>query len=193
MTKEEVFTLFKRIQKHFNNTSFNFFTPSQKLYSKLKEGSSESSVCYVLSSLPKTEFLGLCVSHQIKDHKQLFDLVKPSAKEIYDEWKSRVDNKHHLFYKELQKFSTKNSIFTLETLSQEFYRSNLSLETLVGLYRCQLPWSIDHSDCIVSNLSRKILKYNPFLSFDLEKLQLIIKRLNLQEHFNETTTLSINP
>lgn len=188
MTKDEVYYLFKRINKHFNTTNFSYFNKSDKIHIKLKTDSREAPVCHILSVLPKSELVGLCISHQLKDRKQLFDLVKPEAKTIYEDWKLRITNKPLLFYKELQTFSNKQLVFSVENLVNEYYKSNISLETLVGLYQCTFPFSLDHVDCIVSTISRKIIKYNPFLSFDVQQLQLILKRLKLQESVDETTT-----
>jgi len=181
MTANEVWELYSKLKKHFRTTSFDFYTSKTKI-KPLKPESSDERVCSTLSSLPKVELFGRILANLIETPGIIpIQLLDAKAKEVWEFWDFRIRNKYWLFSRQLKTHYAKYTSLELENIVQAYCSSMISPETLVGLYRCQYPFSLDHEDPIVSTVSKLVLKYNSFLTFDEPQLKTIIKNVKLGE------------
>lgn len=177
MTDKEVWELYYRLKRHFKSTSYDFFL-NQKKVPPLKPESSDSRACASLSTLPKVELFGRILSNLLVNPGIIpIQLLDNKAKEVWEFWDFRIQNKYWLFYKQLSTHFDKYKSFDLESLVHGYCSSLISPETLVGLYRSGYEFSLSHSDPIVSTVSRLILKYDSFLTFDTTQTHAILKKL----------------
>ena len=177
MTSKEVWELYFRLKRHFKTTSYDFFT-SKKNVPSLKVDSTDERACNSLSTLPKVELFGRVLANLLVNPGIIpIQLLDSRAKEIWEFWDFRVQNKYWLFYKQCQDHFKKYSSLEIEDLVQGYCSSKISPEVLVAFHRCQYPFSLSHVDPIVSSVSKLVLKYDPFLTFSTDQLYSILKKV----------------
>ena len=181
MTPEESYVLFNALKLHFTSTTYDFHKFNGKISHTLKETNKFYLQFKKLGEYGKDDVVGLILSNIILNPKLfIIDLFSKQAKEEYDFWKLRIENKYHILYKELQLLKgkypavKKNYIFLIDY----YYSKEITLESLV-LLNNYITFNNIAENIIVEPVLFKIKKYTPFLSCDNTTVERILRNLGL--------------
>lgn len=192
MNEYDAYRLYVGLKLHFYS-GYDFFKYGGKNKHLTVESFQKRNDHLLFISLAKYyDPAGLCVSNFLVRDVHISDLVKmDECKRIHKDWKRRMSSLSYLFSEEI-KHLKKDGPSNFETdgsshphIIRCFLAQRISIETLLitteltGM-KAYLDKKL-HDDIVWTELSLKLARYAPFLSYPKEKM-----RKMLLSHFSET-------
>lgn len=186
MTAFEVYKNYLALKSHFTRDSYNYFKYNGKVNATIKsfEGRRDRFYFEKLSKLrDPTSYI---LSNIIEDPNVWVGELCTSDKSeaIYKGWLKRTQSLSYTFSDEISELQEDfNSNFLARNgehpyVIRLFLRSKISLETLIIL--CHIVKCFGHwdkhleYDPVWRDIKRKMIKYQPFMKYDLEKFKKIV-------------------
>jgi hypothetical protein len=195
MEKTSAYTaycLFLSIKNHFKTKSYNFFKYKSKTRTSLErfEKRKDRWQFNRLGSLyNEDDLVDFLVANILEDKLWVGDFLEDDAKHNYEQYKKRRQSLTYHFENELiylfekvkdnpkELTCTKGNQYPL--LLTEFLNKKISIDTLVILdkFLCfsQKFDSTLGDDFIWTSIKMKIVKYEPFMEYDKERMKKVLK------------------
>lgn len=186
MTPFEVYKTYLALKNHFTKDSYDYFKYGGKVSASVKSFESRRDRFYFEKLAKLRDPTSFIIANIIHDPSTwVGELVSNDrAEQRYKEWLKRRQSLTYNFRCEMGQLEPNfNDNFTVEAgrhpqLLQKFLAGRVSLETLiilVHLTRCFAKWNKAlENDPVWKNVSRKIVKYQPFMKYDIPKFKSIV-------------------
>ena len=194
------FVLYHTLHLHFSSKSYDYF----KYHGKCNIGKDA-----FLNRRDKYIFYAISRKYNLQDAKNFFIanlLEDPKAwigqmnsaegDEIYKQWQKRNQSLTYVFENDiihlLDRDLNPNDIFSVKNgqeplLLKEVYYGNVCIETLIILKQLLGFWPMwqekINDDIVFPTFAFKVMKYEPFVSYDVIKFKKILQKL-IKEHIN---------
>lgn len=196
MNGYEVFCTYQAIKLHFTTDTYCYFKYNGRVGTK-PEGFEKRKDKYMFHRLARNlrdgEVVGFFVSNFLMKQKAWTqDFLEPEAKQIYLDWRKKIDSLSYLFDQDMAKIITKkldlgahSIFFPSEDDSYPFVwtmmnQNEIQFETVVilhGITGILDLWDEKYkTDFIYEKTSKLIRKYEPFLGLDVPKFKEIVRK-----------------
>lgn len=184
MLANEVYKIFQALKLHFNSKTYDFHKFKGQIKANLKSPHKDFWIYQKLAERPREELVTLILANLIINPKlYIRELLTHKAKEEWEFWKERVENKYDILLLQSKYIishydpSFFDHITIPETICKLYYNQTLSLESLVLLDHYFHFCDQETNHIIFEELKTKLIKYRPFISEDLTKITNIIEYL----------------
>lgn len=192
MTPFEAYSKYEAIKLHFSNDDYDFFKYHGKTRINQQSFNNRSDKIFfqILAKKYKDEeYENFLVANFLHDSASwVRELTADTAKEIFTQYQKKMQSLSYNFKQELEfafnKYSDPNELLIVKNgnypmLFAMYKNGDISLETIIILDMILgfIPmWNRRINDTIIwPRVYRKITKYRPFLSIDLDKYKKIAK------------------
>jgi hypothetical protein len=186
MTPFEVYKNYLALKNHFTKDSYNYFKYGGKVSASVKSFESRRDRFYFEKLAKQKDPTSFILANLIHDPTiWVGELVSNDESERrYKDWLKRSQSLSYQFRNEIESLEEDfDSNFRAESgehprLLSLFLARRISLETLIillHLTKCYGRWNSRlEYDPVWKDVSRKIVKYQPFMKYDLEKFKKIV-------------------
>lgn len=193
MTPFDAYAIYEAVKLHFNDESYDYFKYNGKTRTSQKTflGRSDKIFFQILAKKYNTdeEYVRFLVANFLRDDKAwVRELAGENAHKHYLDFKRKSESLAYNFKQEIQfaleRVSNPEELLKVESgqhpmLFVMYKDGDVSLETIIILDMVLgfiSMWNKRINDTIIwSRTYRKIAKYRPFMSIDLEKYKKIVK------------------
>lgn len=189
MNEFEVYKEYIALKKHFNSFTYDYFKYSGKLKYSVKSFEKRNDK-YYFKLLSKTKDpKSIILSNLLYSDKWIGEIcLNEESQAIYSKWMKINQSLSYIFESELSQIKNLKDSIQINgshpELLKKYFRNEIHLETLIiliDLCRCYSYWNNAlKNDILWKEISLKIVKYKPFLSYDRQKMKLLTKN-----HFSE--------
>lgn len=186
MNSFECYKLYLSLKNHFTKDSYDHFKYNGRVSASIKSFENRKDKFY-FEKLSKHKDPASFILSNLIDNSNIWigELVNDEkCKQNYREWLKRTQSLSYVFSDELGQLEPNfDSNFICESgghpaLFRKYLGKYISLETLViliHLTRCFGRWNgaMDH-DPVWKDGRRRIIKYQPFMKYDLSKFRTIV-------------------
>lgn len=186
MTAFEVYKTYLALKNHFTKDSYDYFKYNGKVSASVKSFEGRKDRFYFEKLAKQRDPTSFIIANLIHDPTiWVGELVTNDASERrYKDWLKRTQSLSYNFGCEVgQLESDFNDNFKVEPgrhpkLLKEYVAGRFSLESLIILVHLTKCYGVWHKaleyDPIWREVSRKIVKYQPFMKYDLNKFRKIV-------------------
>ena len=187
LTAYECYIEYISLKNHFNTITYDYFKFKHKMKGKGPESfEARRDLQYFVKLSRHPEPIKLMLANfSVNNYAYIGDLVSEDGQKIYMSWKKRIESLSYSFKEELNNLhpdfneNIKVSKGTHPFLIRQYLAGKICLETfiiIVDLTRCYSYWAkeLDKDDFIWKEVSHKIVKYKPFLSYNRTKFKDIL-------------------
>lgn len=182
MTPYDAFVKYLAIKNHFSS-DYDYFQYNGKVSARQDsfEKRRDKYQFYKLSK--KKDVEGFLIANLVDDSRSKWvgDLIDKESEEVYSRWKSRQESISYVYKNDLDKLDDDldSNLKVVDgqypKLLQLYQFNTVSIETLVILNKIvkYIPhWTKNITDTIIwPEYRRRILKYEPFVKFDIFKMK----------------------
>jgi hypothetical protein len=186
MTPFEVYKTYLALKNHFTKDSYDYFKYGGKVSASVKSFESRRDRFYFEKLAKMRDPTSFILANIIQDKDAWVGdlLTNDQAERRYKDWLRRSQSLTYSFKTELDRLGDdfdanfRSSDGRHPPLLQLFLREEVSLETLVILVhmtKCYGRWNKTMDfDPVWREVSRKIVKYQPFMKYDLSKFKSVV-------------------
>lgn len=186
MSAYEAYTNYLSLKNHFTKKGYDYFKYNGKVRTNPAAFESRSDKLFFQKLAKHPDVIHFLVANFLENDKAwIRDIAYgEDAKRIYQEWLRRTQSLTYNFKNDLDKLDENfDSNFKISNNSHPnvlklYLRKEISLETLmllVAATECLSYWNKKMQyDPIWESVATKIIKYQPFLKYDLQKIREII-------------------
>lgn len=184
MNEFDVYREYLALKRHFNSTHFDYFKYSGKLKFSVDSFEKRKDKHFFKKLAKEKDPKNIILSNLLDSDKWIGEIsYNQEAQDVYFKWMKVNQSLTYIFEKELSKIENLKNDIKVDgshpELLKKYYRKEIQLETLIILVdvcRCYSYWNKTmKNDILWKEISLKIIKYRPFLSYDREKMKNIIK------------------
>ena len=186
MTAFEVYKEYIALKNHFTKTTYDYFRYFGKTRLSFDKFETRNDKLFFQKLAKHPDPKNFLLSNLLVNEKAwIRDIAySDAAGKVYQEWVKRTESLSYIFSSDLSKLDDDfNSNFIIKNNSHpkllKLYMSGeITLESmvmLVDMAKCMKYWNSKlEYDPIWEQVSTKIVKYRPFLSYDKEKIKNIV-------------------
>lgn len=186
MTPYEVFQDYVALKQHFTSKSYDFFKYHGKTRAATPDNYNHRKDKIFFMKLAKhKDPRNFLVANFVESDKWIGDLAyNESAQENYVNWQKRTQSLTYIFSNEIKQLPEPlNHNFVVKDHQHPkalrlYLSKQISIETLIiliDIVRCWSHWQKELEDDIIwKEVSLKLVKYKPFLSYDRTKMKQVL-------------------
>jgi hypothetical protein len=186
MTPYECYVLYLALKKHFTSESYDYFKYNGKIRASRDSFEARPDKIFFAKLSKKEDPIGFLVANFIDNEKAWIKELAYSepAQNRYQEWMKKKQSLSYVFKQDLKKLDPAfdNNLLIKENshpnLLRLFLSKEICIETLailVTVSGCKQYWDKSMSyDPVWEHVSKKIMKYIPFLKLDNQKYSKIV-------------------
>lgn len=188
MTAFECYKTYLALKNHFTKPSYDYHKYGGKVSASVKSFESRRDRYYFEKLSKKPDATGFMLSNILSNpNTWVGELVSDDrADRIYKAWQKRNQSLSYTFREEVSSLSQHHSFDRMfesssgrhPILLQEFLRKKVSIETLIILChmtKCFPKWNSHMEyDPVWKETALKIVKYQPFMKYNLAQLRKIV-------------------
>jgi hypothetical protein len=186
MSAYEAYQHYLALKQHFSKKDYDYFKYNGKVRANPKAFDTRPDKVFFAKLAKHPDPIFFLVANLLENDKAwIRDIAYgEDAKRVYQDWVRRTQSLTYNFKGELDKLDPDfDSNFKVENNSHPkllklYLRKEISLETLmllVSATECKQYWDRKMQyDPIWENVSTKIVKYQPFLKYDLQQIRKIV-------------------
>ena len=186
MSAFECYKEYMALKNHFTKPSYDYFKYQGKLRLSIDSFEKRKDKLFFMKVAKHPDVVNYILSNLVENEKLWIKEIAYSqtAESVYQNWSKRNQSFTYNFKSEMSKLNEDfDSNFKMENNSHPFVlklflRKEICIETLIVLVDtvgCMSYWNKKlEYDPIWEEISKKIIKYRPFIKYDREKIKNIL-------------------
>jgi len=182
----ECYKEYMALKNHFTKPSYDYFKYQGKLRLSIDSFEKRKDKLFFMKVAKHPDVVNYILSNLVENEKLWIKEIAYSqtAESVYQNWSKRNQSFTYNFKSEMSKLNEDfDSNFKMENNSHPFVlklflRKEICIETLIVLVDtvgCMSYWNKKlEYDPIWEEISKKIIKYRPFIKYDREKIKNIL-------------------
>lgn len=182
----ECYKEYMALKNHFTKPSYDYFKYQGKLRLSLDSFEKRKDKLFFMKVAKHPDVVNYILSNLVENEKLWIKEIaySQSAEHVYQSWSKRNQSFTYNFKSEMSKLNENFDFnFKLQDNSHPFVlklflRKEICIETLivlVDIVGCTSYWNKKMEyDPIWEEISKKIIKYRPFIKYDAEKIKNIL-------------------